>query len=134
MDAEREVYKLLRPFGITKKYIGVSQLTLALLILLEDPTSLHAVQKQIYMIIAERFCVNWKSIERNIRTLSTAAWRANPEYLELLAQYPLEKRPTSGDHAAEHPHETGVSCAWRIPPSFLHRLDGLTVGFLRFRF
>lgn len=38
MDAEREVYKLLRPFGITKKYIGVSQLTLALLILLDAPS------------------------------------------------------------------------------------------------
>ena len=95
MDVEHQVCELLRPFGITNKYIGVSQLTLALLILLEDPTSLHAVQKQIYLVIAERFCVNWKSIERNIRTLSTAAWRANPEYLELLAQYPLEKRPTS---------------------------------------
>ena len=95
MDVERQVCELLRPFGITKKYIGVSQLTLALLILLENPESLHAVQKQIYMVIAERFCVNWKSIERNIRTLSTAAWRANPKYLELLAQYPLEKRPTS---------------------------------------
>ena len=95
MDVERQVCELLRPFGITKKYIGVSQLTLALLILLENPESLHAVQKQIYMVIAERSCANWKSIERNIRTLSAAAWRANPEYLELLAQYPLIKRPTS---------------------------------------
>ena len=49
------------------------QLTLALQILLEDPESLHAVQKGIYMVIAERFCVNWKTIGRNIRTLSTAA-------------------------------------------------------------
>lgn len=59
------------------------------------PESLHAAQKRIYMGIAERYCVNWKTIERNIRTLSTAAWRENPEYLELLAQYPLIKRPTS---------------------------------------
>ena len=44
MDVERQVCELLRPFGITKRYIGVSQLTLALLILLKDPTSLHAVQ------------------------------------------------------------------------------------------
>ena len=95
MDLEREVCELLRPFGITEKYIGVSQLTLALQILLEDPECLHAVQKGIYMVIAEQFCVNWKSIERNIRTLSAAAWRADPEYLELLAQYPLIKRPTS---------------------------------------
>lgn len=95
MDVEHQVCELLRPFGITNKYIGVSQLTLALLILLDDPESLHIVQKRIYMVIAERFCVNWKTIERNIRTLSIAAWRADPEYLELLAQYPLIKRPTS---------------------------------------
>lgn len=95
MDLEREVCELLRPFGITEKYISVSQLTLALQILLEDPECLHAAQKGIYMVIAERFCVNWKSIERNIRTLSAAAWRADPEYLESLAQYPLIKRPTS---------------------------------------
>ena len=95
MDVEREVYELLRPFGITNKYIGVSQLILSLLILLDDPESLHAVQKRKYMVIAERYCVNWKTIERNIRTLSIAAWRADPEYLELLAQYLLIKRPTS---------------------------------------
>ena len=38
MNVEREVCELLRPSGITKKYIGVSQLTLALLILLETPS------------------------------------------------------------------------------------------------
>ena len=95
MDVEREVCELLRPFGITKKYIGVSQLTLALQILLEDPECLYAAQKRIYMVIAERFCVDWKTIERNVRTLSITAWKKDPEYLELLARYPLGKRPTS---------------------------------------
>lgn len=95
MDVEREVCELLRPFGITEKYIGVSQLAFALQILLEDPECIHAVQKRVYMEIAELFCVNWKTIERNIRTLSTVAMRTDPQYLELLAQYPLTKRPTA---------------------------------------
>ncbi len=95
MDVEREVCELLRPFGITEKYIGVSQLALGLQILLQDPESLHAVQKRVYMIIADRYCVNWKTIERNIRTLSAAAMRTDPQYLQLLAQYPLTKRPTA---------------------------------------
>lgn len=95
MDVEREVRELLRPFGITEKYIGVSQLALALQILLENPACIHAVQKRIYMEIAEAFCVNWKTIERNIRTLSSVAMRTDPRYLELLAQYPLAKRPTA---------------------------------------
>lgn len=94
MDVEHEVCELLRPFEITEKYIGVSQLALALQTLLEDPECLHAVQKGIYMVIAERFCVNWKTIERNIRTLSIVAWKTDPDYLEILAQYPLIKRPT----------------------------------------
>lgn len=62
MDVECQVSELLRPFGMTEKYIGVFQLTLNLLILLGDSESLHAVQKRVYMVIAERFCVNWKSI------------------------------------------------------------------------
>lgn len=95
MDVEREVCELLRPFGITEKYIGVSQLALALQILLENPECIHAVQKRVYMEIAKLFCVNWKTIERNIRTLSTVAMRTDPQYLELLAQYPLTKRPTA---------------------------------------
>lgn len=95
MDVEREVCELLRPFGITEKYIGVSQLAIALQLLLENSEDIHAVQKRIYMVIAERFCVGWKTVERNIRTLSTAAWRADPGRLESLAQYPLTKRPTA---------------------------------------
>lgn len=94
-NVEREVCELLRPFGITEKYIGLSQLALALQILLENPEYIHAVQKRIYMEIAELFCVNWKTIERNIRTLSTVAMRTDPQHLELLAQYPLAKRPTA---------------------------------------
>ena len=95
MDVEREVCELLSPFGITEKYISVSQLALALQLLLENLEDTHAVQKRIYMVIVERFCVGWKTIERNIRTLSTAAWRADPGRLESLAQYRLTKRPTA---------------------------------------
>ena len=71
------------------------EVRVALRILLEDPECIHAVQKQVYMEIAKLFCVNWKTIERNIRTLSTVAMRTDPQYLELLAQYPLTKRPTA---------------------------------------
>ncbi len=44
MDVEREVCELLSPFGITEKYIGVSQLALAFQLLLENPEDTHAVQ------------------------------------------------------------------------------------------
>lgn len=95
MDVEREACELLRPFGITEKYISVSQLALALQLLLENLEDIHAMLKRIYMVIAERFCVGQKTIERNIRMLSGAAWRANPEHLKSLVQYRLTKRPTA---------------------------------------
>ena len=95
MDVEREVCELLRPFGITEECIGVSQLALAFRLLLENPEDIHAMQKRIYMVIVERLCVGWKTIGRNIRTLSTAAWRADPGRLESLVQYRLTKRPTA---------------------------------------
>lgn len=44
MDVEREVCELLRPFGITEKYIGVSPLALVLQLLLENPEDTHTVQ------------------------------------------------------------------------------------------
>ena len=95
MDVEREVCELVRPFVITEKYIGVSQLAIALQLLLENPEDIHAVQKRIYMVIVERFCVGWKTIGRNIRMLSGAAWRADPGRLKSLVQYRLTKRPTA---------------------------------------
>lgn len=90
-----QVQQLLRPFGITPKYIGCRQLARALEIIRDDPDSLEAIGKCIYDPIARQYNCSWRTIERNIRTLSLRAWDADPRYLQQLAGYPLSAPPST---------------------------------------
>lgn len=95
MDVTKRILDLLRPFGITEKYIGAVQLSMAVQILMADSSHINAVLKEIYGVIAEQYDVDWKAVERNIRTVAKLAWNSNPRYLEEIAGYPLTDRPTA---------------------------------------
>lgn len=95
MDVTKRVFDLLRPLGITEKYIGAVQLSMAVQILMADSSHINAVLKEIYGVIAGQYAVDWKAVERNIRTVAKLAWNSNPRYLEEIAGYPLTDRPTA---------------------------------------
>lgn len=92
-----KIQEILRPFGITRKYAGCQQLALAVQIIQNDPDSLEAVGKQIYRPIASQCHCEWKSVERNVRTLAMRAWDVNPQYLQQIAGYPLSASPTAAE-------------------------------------
>lgn len=93
----KQIEEVLRPFGITRKYVGCHQLALAVQIIQQEPDSLEAIGKQIYIPIAASCHCEWKTIERNMRTLAMRAWMVNPTYLQQLAGYPLHSSPTAAE-------------------------------------
>lgn len=97
MEASKPVLDILRPLGLTSKYIGVVQLSMAVQLLLENPERIFAVKDGLYSVIAERFSVQWKTVERNIRTITQLAWEKHPDRLTALMGYPLSKRPTTSE-------------------------------------
>ena len=89
------ILNLLRPLGITEKYIGVRQLIQAVEMVIENPDSIHALQKEVFAVIAAQYSVSWGAVERNLRSISQKAWDTDSGYVEKLAGYPMSKRPTA---------------------------------------
>ena len=75
--------------------IGVRQLIQAVEMVMENPDTIHALQKEVYDVIALQYSVSWGAIERNLRIISQRAWDADSLYMERLAGYPMSKRPTA---------------------------------------
>lgn len=63
------VYGLLSRLGITSNYVGCFQIAQAVEICVESPDKLTRMTKRVYAEVGKRYRVNWKSIERNIRTV-----------------------------------------------------------------
>ena len=89
------ILDLLRPLGITERYFGVRQLIQAVEMVMENPATIHALQKEVYDVIALQYSVSWGAVERNLRLISQKAWDTDSGYVEKLAGYPMSKRPTA---------------------------------------
>ena len=89
------ILDLLRPLGITERYFGVRQLIQAVEMVMENPDTIHALQKEVYDVIALQYSVSWGAVERNLRLISQRAWDTDSGYVENLAGYPMSKRPTA---------------------------------------
>lgn len=94
-DIRSSILDLLRPLGITERYFGVRQLIQAVEMVMENPDTIHALQKEVYDVIALQYSVSWGAIERNLRLISQRAWDTDSGYVEKLAGYPMSKRPTA---------------------------------------
>lgn len=86
---------LLLQLGITPNYMGYYQLTRSIELLLEKPERLQCVQKEIYFEIAAQYHVDWKTVERNIRTVVNLAWQKNSSTLSQMSVFPLASRPSN---------------------------------------
>lgn len=88
--------RLLRPLGITRYRKGYPVLIRCPDLVQTQPDRLQALQKEIYMPVADAMGLRWKSVESVIRRAAALAWKVNPERVQKLAGYPLAKRPTAG--------------------------------------
>ena len=82
---DKKVEQMLYSIGLTPNYKGYQQLTQALQIAVEEPEALEAVTKWLYPAVARKCGTNWKTVERNIRTMIGIAWQTAPEQLERLS-------------------------------------------------
>ena len=94
-DVRSSILDLLRPLGITERYFGVRQLIQAVEMVMENPDTIHALQKEVFSEIAAQYSVSWGAIERNLRLISQRAWDTDSGYVEKLAGYHMSKRPTA---------------------------------------
>ena len=94
-DVRSSILDLLRPLGITERYFGVRQLIQAVEMVMENPDTIHALQKEVFSEIALQYSVSWGAVERNLRSISQKAWDTDSGYVEKLAGYPMSKRPTA---------------------------------------
>ena len=94
-DVRSSILDLLRPLGITERYFGVRQLIQAVEMVMENPDTIHALQKEVLSVIGAQYSVSWGAVERNLRSISQKAWDTDSGYVEKLAGYPMSKRPTA---------------------------------------
>lgn len=86
---------LLHSLGVTENYTGFSPAVYAVQLALESPYRLRFITKLIYPDVAGRYHTSREAVERNMRTLVSAAWKNNPVMLSELAGFPLQKKPTN---------------------------------------
>lgn len=92
-ESAAEIAELLKRLGISSTYNGFWQSVCAVRLAVQNPGTLMLVSKLLYPEVATQFGVNWRVIERNIRTVAQVAWENNPDLLSELAGFPLTRRP-----------------------------------------
>ena len=102
-----KIQNLLSSIGLTAKYVGYRQMTIALEIAVQEPNSLDMVTKWLYPETAKRCGTNWKAVERNIRTAIRCTWKTSRNTLEQMAGYSLDIVPKPAQFLAILAH--GIS-------------------------
>ena len=88
------IHELLLSLGIGRQYLGHSIAEQAIIMVIQDENCLLCVKHGIFLPIAARRGCDWRTIERNMRTVIHRAWSLNADRLIELAAYPLRSEPT----------------------------------------
>ena len=95
-----QIYDALQSLGVTRNYKGCRQAARAIQLALEDEERLEHIMKEIYWVIADEIGCERADVERNIRTIASRAWQANPERLIWMARYPMPFAPSTSEFLA----------------------------------
>lgn len=93
METKRIIHDL-RALGIGRQYLGYNIAIQAVRMVLLDENRLLSVKQGILVPLSQQQHCDWRTIERNIRTIIHRAWCVNREYLSELAGYPMQHEPT----------------------------------------
>lgn len=99
-DCSKLIQRLLRDLGATENYTAFFPTVYAVQFSIDCPDRLRLVTKRIYPDVARRYNTNWRAVERNMRTLVSAAWENAPMGLSELAGFPLRRKPTNAQFLA----------------------------------
>lgn len=89
-----KIQALLYSIGITGNYVGFYQVASAIKIAVYNPQALLMVTKGLYLDIAKQYKTDWKTVERNIRTVISITWAYSRQRLEMITGHSLSKKPT----------------------------------------
>ena len=84
----------LRALGVGRQYLGYSITIKAVRMVLRDENRLLCIKQGVFIPLSEQQHCDWRTIERNIRTVIHRAWCVNRPYLGELAGYPMHHEPT----------------------------------------
>ena len=85
---------------VSANYKGFLHTAYAVSLCVEQQDRLLLVTKWLYPDVARKYGTNWKAVERNIRTVSTIAWKHNLPLLESLSHRHLDRRLRSAEFLA----------------------------------
>lgn len=94
-DLASRTDSVLRPLGITHNMKPYRILCDCVALIHEQEDRMEAVQKEIYLPIAESFGCKWTAVQSAIRRAVQTAWHTNPALLQQMAGYPLDGCPTA---------------------------------------
>lgn len=75
--------------GIGKRLKGYKMTVTAVELAMENEDRLQCAQEYLYKPIARQLDCDFRSVERDLRTVIAHAWHNNPDYLSHLAGFPL---------------------------------------------
>ena len=90
------IQQLLHSLGVTEQYTGFAHTVYATQLTICDPGRLKLITKLLYPDVAKKYNTSWRSVERNIRTVVSVAWKNDPQLLSELAGCSLRDRPNNG--------------------------------------
>lgn len=94
MIKQRGISDLLLSLGVGRQYLGHNITVQAVSMVMADENCLLCVKQGIFIPIAVQRKCDWRTIERNMRTVIHRAWTLNADQLTELAFYPLRREPT----------------------------------------
>lgn len=96
MDYKRELETVLLQLGVNKSYAGFAYVVYGTDLVMKDRACIKYITKSLYIDIALHFHTTKECVERNIRTLIHAVWKAeNKELLKLICSDAVTKKPTN---------------------------------------
>ena len=93
MPSMDRIYDILYRLGISANYVGFFYASYGVWLCSQQQERLLLVTKWLYPDVAAHYNTNWRTVERDLRTVVAAAWRNNPALLEELARKPLYEKP-----------------------------------------
>lgn len=91
----KRICGLIRKLGATSKYKGYFFVAEAVKISMRHQYKPMHITKDIYPCLATKYKSTPTNIEHDIRTLINVCWEGNKSFLDEIAGYPLEYKPTN---------------------------------------
>ena len=111
-EQRKRIETVVRRLGISGTYQGLECLVRGVALVLAQPWMVCAVTKELYPAIAREVGGTWRTVERNLRTVTAACWTwGDRGFLNEIAGFPLRERPTNGeliDYLAHYIRVNGI--------------------------